>query len=49
MYEFTDFYSEGMLYNTNLFSQCFYTLVGFHGFHVFHRRSLAFGHGLRLE
>jgi len=35
VYEFTSFYREGMLYNTNLFSQCFYTLVGFHGFHVF--------------
>jgi heme/copper-type cytochrome/quinol oxidase subunit 3 len=34
VYEFTDFYMEGMHYNTNLFSQCFYTLVGFHGFHV---------------
>jgi heme/copper-type cytochrome/quinol oxidase subunit 3 len=35
VYEFGSFYHEGMLYNTNLFSQCFYTLVGFHGFHVF--------------
>jgi cytochrome c oxidase subunit I len=35
VYEFTDFYLKGMNYNTNLFSQCFYTLVGFHGFHVF--------------
>jgi cytochrome c oxidase subunit 1 len=35
VYEFGSFYREGMLYNTNLFSQCFYTLVGFHGFHVF--------------
>ncbi|HEX4208819.1 MAG TPA: cbb3-type cytochrome c oxidase subunit I, partial [Candidatus Binataceae bacterium] len=34
VYEFTDFYMSGMHYNTNLFSQCFYTLVGFHGFHV---------------
>jgi heme/copper-type cytochrome/quinol oxidase subunit 3 len=34
VYEFTDFYMEGMHYNTNLFSQCFFTLVGFHGFHV---------------
>ena len=34
VYEFTDFYMAGMHYNTNLFSQCFYTLVGFHGFHV---------------
>jgi cytochrome c oxidase subunit I len=35
VYEFGSFYHEGMLYNSNLFSQCFYTLVGFHGFHVF--------------
>lgn len=35
VFEFHDFYARGMLYNTNLFSQCFYTLVGFHGFHVF--------------
>jgi cytochrome c oxidase subunit I len=34
VYEFSDFYLQGMHYNTNLFSQCFYTLVGFHGFHV---------------
>ena len=27
--------SQGCMFNTNLFSQCFYTLVGFHGFHVF--------------
>ena len=36
VYEFTDFWlDKGMLFNSNLFSQCFYTLVGFHGFHVF--------------
>jgi cytochrome c oxidase subunit 1 len=36
VYEFSDFWlNEGMLFNSNLFSQCFYTLVGFHGFHVF--------------
>ncbi|MBF6559793.1 MAG: cytochrome c oxidase subunit I [Candidatus Binataceae bacterium] len=35
VFEFHEFWSKGMLYNTNLFSQCFYTLVGFHGFHVF--------------
>ena len=36
VYEFGDFWlNEGMLFNSNLFSQCFYTLVGFHGFHVF--------------
>ncbi|HTT77445.1 MAG TPA: cbb3-type cytochrome c oxidase subunit I, partial [Candidatus Binataceae bacterium] len=34
VFEFTGFYLSGMHYNTNLFSQCFYTLVGFHGFHV---------------
>ncbi len=33
-YEFTHFYHEGMGYTTNLFSQSFYTLVGFHGAHV---------------
>jgi len=36
VYEFGSFWlKEGMVFNTNLFSQCFYTLVGFHGFHVF--------------
>jgi cytochrome c oxidase subunit I len=36
VYEFGDFWLEhGMVFNSNLFSQCFYTLVGFHGFHVF--------------
>jgi cytochrome c oxidase subunit I len=33
-YEFTHFYHEGLSYQTNLFSQSFYTLVGFHGAHV---------------
>lgn len=36
VYEFSDFWlDKGMTFNSNLFSQCFYTLVGFHGFHVF--------------
>jgi cytochrome c oxidase subunit 1 len=36
VYEFSDFWlNNGMVFNSNLFSQCFYTLVGFHGFHVF--------------
>ena len=34
VYEFTHFYNEGMGYTKNLFSQSFYTLVGFHGAHV---------------
>ncbi|MGH7814838.1 MAG: cytochrome c oxidase subunit I [Candidatus Binataceae bacterium] len=33
-YEFTHFYYEGMALSTNLFSQSFFTLVGFHGAHV---------------
>jgi cytochrome c oxidase subunit 3/cytochrome o ubiquinol oxidase subunit 3 len=33
-YEFTHFYREGVSLQTNLFSQTFYTLVGFHGAHV---------------
>ena len=33
-YEFTHFYHEGLALQTNLFSQTFYTLVGFHGAHV---------------
>jgi cytochrome c oxidase subunit I len=33
-YEFTHFYHEGLAYQTNLFSQSFFTLVGFHGAHV---------------
>src|SRR5260370_34316057 len=41
VYEFGGFWLEhGMGFNTNLFSQCFYTLGGFHGFHLF------FGGGL---
>jgi cytochrome c oxidase subunit I len=35
VYEFTSFYDEGLALQTNLFSQTFYTLVGFHGAHVF--------------
>jgi cytochrome c oxidase subunit 3/cytochrome o ubiquinol oxidase subunit 3 len=34
VYEFTHFYHEGLGYTTNLFSQTFYTLTGFHGTHV---------------
>ncbi|HVN64952.1 MAG TPA: cytochrome c oxidase subunit 3, partial [Candidatus Binataceae bacterium] len=34
VYEFTHFYNEGMALSTNLFSQSFYTMVGFHGAHV---------------
>jgi heme/copper-type cytochrome/quinol oxidase subunit 3 len=34
VYEFTHFYHEGLALQTNLFSQTFYTLVGFHGAHV---------------
>jgi cytochrome c oxidase subunit I len=34
-YEFWDFYMHGLFLQTNLFGQCFYTLVGFHGLHVF--------------
>ncbi len=34
VYEFTSFYREGMGLTTNLFSQSFYILVGFHGAHV---------------
>jgi len=33
-YEFTHFYRQGLALQTNLFGQSFYTLVGFHGFHV---------------
>ena len=33
-YEFTHFYHQGLTLQTNLFGQSFYTLVGFHGFHV---------------
>jgi cytochrome c oxidase subunit 3/cytochrome o ubiquinol oxidase subunit 3 len=34
VFEFTHFYHRGMGYTTNLFSQTFYTLTGFHGTHV---------------
>jgi cytochrome c oxidase subunit 3/cytochrome o ubiquinol oxidase subunit 3 len=34
IYEFTHFYHKGLGYTTNLFSQTFYTLTGFHGSHV---------------
>ena len=34
VYEFTSFYHEGMGLTTNLFSQSFFVLVGFHGAHV---------------
>jgi len=33
-YEFIHFYRQGLALQTNLFSQSFYTLVGFHGAHV---------------
>lgn len=33
--EFSDFWDQGMAFQTDLFSQCFYTLVGTHGTHVF--------------
>ena len=35
VHEFYGFWMKGMAFQTDLFSQCFYTLVGFHGFHVF--------------
>jgi cytochrome c oxidase subunit I len=34
VYEFTSFYNEGMGLTSNLFSQSFFVLVGFHGAHV---------------
>jgi heme/copper-type cytochrome/quinol oxidase subunit 3 len=34
VYEFTTFYREGLGYTTNIFGSAFYTLTGFHGFHV---------------
>ena len=34
IHEFHGFWLKGMAYQTNLFSQCFYTLVGTHGTHV---------------
>ncbi|MHB8381268.1 MAG: cytochrome c oxidase subunit I [Candidatus Binataceae bacterium] len=33
-YEFAHFYHEGLSMQTDLFGQSFFTLVGFHGFHV---------------
>jgi cytochrome c oxidase subunit 1 len=33
-HEFYGFWSKGMAFQTDLFSQCFYTLVGTHGTHV---------------
>ena len=41
VYEFTHFYHKGLGYTTNLFGSSFYTLTGFHGTHVTHRRHLA--------
>jgi len=34
VYEFSHFHHLGLGYTTNLFSQTFYTLTGFHGAHV---------------
>ncbi|MFW6073989.1 MAG: cytochrome c oxidase subunit 3 [Chloroflexota bacterium] len=34
VYEFTEFYHEGLSLSTNLFGSAFYTLTGFHGAHV---------------
>ena len=34
VYEFTEFYHEGLSLGTNLFGSAFYTLTGFHGAHV---------------
>jgi cytochrome c oxidase subunit I len=34
VYEFDTFFHKGMTLQTNLFSQTFYTMVGFHGAHV---------------
>ncbi|MGH7906859.1 MAG: cytochrome c oxidase subunit I [Candidatus Binataceae bacterium] len=34
-YEFWTFYMKGLFIQSNLFGQTFYTLVGFHGLHVF--------------
>jgi heme/copper-type cytochrome/quinol oxidase subunit 3 len=33
-YEFVHGWGKGLRLDTNLFSQCYYTLVGFHGLHV---------------
>jgi cytochrome c oxidase subunit 3/cytochrome o ubiquinol oxidase subunit 3 len=35
VYEFTNFYHEGLTIQTNLFGSTFFTLTGFHGAHVF--------------
>jgi cytochrome c oxidase subunit 3/cytochrome o ubiquinol oxidase subunit 3 len=34
VYEFTEFYREGLHLSTNLFGTTFYVLTGFHGVHV---------------
>ena len=34
VYEFTEFYNEGVGFTTSLFGSSFYTLTGFHGVHV---------------
>jgi cytochrome c oxidase subunit 3/cytochrome o ubiquinol oxidase subunit 3 len=34
VFEFTEFYQEGLGFTTNLFGSSFYTLTGFHGVHV---------------
>ena len=34
VYEFTEFYKEGLGFTTSLFGSSFYTLTGFHGVHV---------------
>lgn len=34
-FEFTEFYHEGLSLQTNIYGATFFTLTGFHGFHVF--------------
>jgi heme/copper-type cytochrome/quinol oxidase subunit 3 len=34
-FEFTEFYHEGLSLSTNMYGATFFTLTGFHGFHVF--------------
>jgi cytochrome c oxidase subunit 3/cytochrome o ubiquinol oxidase subunit 3 len=34
VYEFTDFYRQGLALHTNLFGSTFFTLTGLHGAHV---------------
>jgi len=34
VFEFTEFYHEGLGFTTNLFGSSFFTLTGFHGVHV---------------